>query len=51
MLSQPTEGLPTTIAESLACGTPVYATSVSGVPEIIKQGQTGYLIGDWRQLP
>jgi Glycosyltransferase len=44
MLSQPTEGLPTTILESLACGTPVYATSVSGVPDVIKQGQTGFLM-------
>nr|WP_237076817.1 glycosyltransferase family 4 protein [Natrialba magadii] len=42
--SQPTEGLPTVILESLACGTPVYATPVSGVPDVVKEGKTGYLM-------
>jgi glycosyltransferase involved in cell wall biosynthesis len=41
--SHPTEGLPTTILESLACGTPVYATPVSGVPDVVKDGETGFL--------
>jgi glycosyltransferase involved in cell wall biosynthesis len=44
MPSQPTEGLPTTILESLACGTPVYATPVSGVPDVVIDGETGFLI-------
>jgi glycosyltransferase involved in cell wall biosynthesis len=44
MPSQPTEGLPTTILESLACGTPVYATAVGGVPDIVKSGETGFII-------
>jgi glycosyltransferase involved in cell wall biosynthesis len=44
MPSHPTEGLPTTILESLACGTPVYATPVSGVPDVIKEGETGFLM-------
>jgi glycosyltransferase involved in cell wall biosynthesis len=44
MPSHPTEGLPTTILESLACGTPVYATPVSGVPNVVKEGETGFLI-------
>jgi glycosyltransferase involved in cell wall biosynthesis len=44
MPSHPTEGLPTTILESLACGTPVYATPVSGVPDVIKQNETGFFI-------
>lgn len=41
--SSPTEGLPTTILESLACGTPVYATPVSGVPDVVRDGETGFL--------
>lgn len=44
--SQPTEGLPTVILESFACGTPVYATPVSGVPDVVREGETGFLIDD-----
>ncbi|MFQ3294652.1 MAG: glycosyltransferase involved in cell wall biosynthesis [Natrialbaceae archaeon] len=44
MPSQPTEGLPTTILESLACGTPVYATPVSGVPDVVKERETGFMM-------
>jgi glycosyltransferase involved in cell wall biosynthesis len=44
--SSPTEGLPTTILESLACGTPVLATPVSGVPDVVREGDTGFLMHD-----
>lgn len=34
-LSSINEGLPCAVVESLACGTPVLATPVGGIPEII----------------
>lgn len=42
--SQPTEGLPTVTLEALACGTPVYATPVSGIPDVVREGETGWLM-------
>ncbi|WP_313687006.1 glycosyltransferase family 4 protein [Halobellus marinus] len=42
--SHPTEGLPTAILEGMACGTPAYATPVSGVPDVVREGETGFLI-------
>lgn len=44
--SQPTEGLPTVILESFACGTPVYATPVSGVPDVVVEGETGFIMDE-----
>jgi glycosyltransferase involved in cell wall biosynthesis len=44
--SHPTEGLPTAILEGMACGTPAYATPVSGVPDVVRNGETGFLIDD-----
>ena len=38
------ETFPTTIIESLACGTPVVATAVGGIPEQIIEGTTGFLV-------
>jgi glycosyltransferase involved in cell wall biosynthesis len=49
LTSEPTEGLPTTILESLACGTPVYATPVSGVPDVVRDGETGFLMTSNRE--
>ena len=30
----------------MACGTPVLATSVGGVPDLIKDGETGFIMKD-----
>ena len=38
------DGLPTVILESMAVGTPVIATSVSGIPEAVVNGRTGVLV-------
>jgi colanic acid/amylovoran biosynthesis glycosyltransferase len=39
-----TEGLPIVLMESLAVGVPVVATTVAGVPEIIRPRETGRLV-------
>ena len=38
------ENFPTTVLESFACGTPVIATSIGGIPEQINGGETGFLV-------
>lgn len=38
------EGLPNIVSESMACGTPVLATPVGGVPDLIKDEETGFIM-------
>jgi len=37
------DGIPNVILEALLCETPVVATAVSGIPEVIRDGDTGWL--------
>jgi glycosyltransferase involved in cell wall biosynthesis len=40
------EGMPNTILEAMACETPVLATPVGGISELIQHQVTGYLLKD-----
>ncbi len=52
VLSSMTEGLPTAILEAMSLGKPVVATSVGGVPELVRAGENGFLVpaGDYMAL-
>ena len=46
------EGLPVVLMESLARGRPVITTSIAGIPELVRDGEEGWLVpsGDARAL-
>src|SRR5262249_21270742 len=44
VLSSDTEGLPLAVPEAMATALPVISTRVGGVPSVIEDGQTGFLV-------
>jgi glycosyltransferase involved in cell wall biosynthesis len=44
LLPSESEALPTSLMEAAACGKPVVATAVGGVPEVVRAGETGVLV-------
>jgi len=38
------EGVPVSIMEAMACGLPVVSTRHSGIPELVHDGESGYLV-------
>jgi colanic acid/amylovoran biosynthesis glycosyltransferase len=41
------EGVPTAIKEAMAMGMPVISTFHSGIPEVVRDGVSGYVVKEW----
>jgi glycosyltransferase involved in cell wall biosynthesis len=44
VMSSVTEGLGTSLLDAMACARPVVATRVGGIPEVVVDGETGFLV-------
>lgn len=45
------DGLPTTLLEAMALGTPCVSTDVTGIPEILRHGETGLMVPQHQAEP
>ena len=43
-MSSVTEGLGTSLLDAMACGKPIVATTAGGIPEVVVDGETGFLV-------
>lgn len=46
ILASYVEGLPAIVQQAMACGAVVLATPVGGIPDLIKDGETGFILED-----
>ena len=44
VMSSVTEGLGTSLLDAMACGKAIVATTAGGIPEVVKDGETGLLV-------
>ena len=44
VLTSDTEGLPLVVLEAAATGLPIVSTAVGGIPTVVAEGETGYLV-------
>src|SRR5687767_10192037 len=44
VMSSLTEGLGTSLLDAMACGKPVVATTAGGIPEVVRDGETGFIV-------
>lgn len=51
-LTSSSEGLGLSLVEAAAMGLPLFGSNTGGIPEVVRQGQNGFLfdVGDYRQL-
>ncbi|MBN1827203.1 MAG: glycosyltransferase [Candidatus Eisenbacteria bacterium] len=43
-LASHSEGLPMSVLEAMSCALPVVATRITGLPELVEEGETGHLV-------